>query len=199
MVETPATEVTTEVTAVPPVEGEAPASLVNENKGETKEETVAAEFVPLTAEDLVLPEGFAADEELQTEFLTVVNNQELSAKDRANALLDLQAKLMTKASEAGSQGWDDMQTKWKDEVKADSVVGGEKMRPALDAVSKLLTEYGSKELPVIFDITGAGNNVHVIKFLHALSEKLTEGKPAQGLPANTGADAASLLYPSMKG
>ena len=187
-------------TPTPSVEGEAPKSLINEGEETGEKETVTAEeFVPLTQEDLVLPEGFTADPELQTEFLDVMNNQELSAKDRATALLNLQAKLMTKASEAGSLEWDNMQTQWKDEVKADPVIGGDKMRPALDSVSKLVTEYGSPELAGVFDITGAGNNVHVIKFLYTLSQKLTEGVPVQGLPSSANGDAASRLYPSMKG
>lgn len=180
----------------PPVETEVTKSLIEEAKTEPEP---APEFVPLTVEDLVLPEGFTPDPELQTQFLSVMNDQELSAKDRVNALVDLQAKLMTKASEASSAAWDNMQTEWRDVVKADPVVGGDKMISALASVNKLITEYGDKELTEVFNLTGAGNNVHMIKFLHALSEKLTEGGYTQGQPANAPKDAASLLYPSMKG
>lgn len=160
---------------------------------------LAVPFVPLTVEDLTLPEGFTADEQLLPEFLKVVNDQEMDAKSRANALVDLQSKLMTKASEAGSAAWDKVQNEWRDAVKSDPAIGGDKMQPALASVSKLIAEYGSKELTGVFDLTGAGNNVHVIKFLHTLAEKLTEGGFAQGQPTNTAQDAASRLYPSMKG
>lgn len=175
----------------PPIDGEVTPPAA--------EPVVAEPFVPLVAEDIVLPEGFTADPELTTEFLAVVNNQELSAKDRANALIDLQTKAIAKASEAGSAAWDNMQTEWRDAVKSDPTIGGDKMQPALAAVSKLVTEYGNKELTDVLTLTGAGNNVHVIKFLHTLAGKLTEGGFTQGQPSNVPANAAALLYPSMKG
>jgi len=173
--------------ATPPVEGEVTPPV------EPAAEPVA-EFVPLTVEDLVFPENFTLDDEISSEFLTVVNDQELSVKDRANALVDLQAKLMTKASEASSAAWDNMQTEWRDAVKSDPTIGGDKMTAALADVSKLVTEFGSKELASVFDLTGAGNNVHVIKFLHTLAGKLTEGGFAQGSPTGAPASAAQLLY-----
>ena len=159
----------------------------------------APEFVPLTEADIALPEGFTADPELQTEFLTLMNDQEMDAKSRAQGLVELQAKLMTKASEASSAAWDEMQTTWQNEVKADPVIGGEKMKDSLATVSKLVSEYGSDELVQVMGMTGAGNNIHVIKFLHTLAGKLTEGGYTQGQPAKAEGSAASRMYPSMKG
>ena len=180
----------------PPVEAGTEPSLVAEPP---KTEEPAAEFVPLTAEDIILAEGFTADTELQTQFLEAMNNQELSAKDRANALVDLQAKLMTKASEAGSAAWDNMQSEWRDAVKADPEVGGDKMVGVLASVSKLVSEYGDDKLTEVFNLTGAGNNVHVIKFLNKIAGQLTESSsPASGSPVAQGS-AAQRMYPSMKG
>jgi hypothetical protein len=174
---------------------EAPKSLV---EGEKVEEP-APEFVPLTIEDIVLPEGFTPDEELIPEFLKVVNDQELTAKDRANALVDLQAKLMTKASEASSAAWDKTQKEWQDAVKADPVIGGEKFTQSIAQVNKLLTEYGNDKVNEAFALTGAGNNPEIIRFLHTIAGKLTEGGYTQGQPAGSPQDLASLMYPNMKG
>jgi len=180
----------------PPTEGEALKSLI---EGEAKPEVEVAPFVPLTAEDITLPEGFTPEPELMTEFLSVVNDQELSAKDRAQGLLDLQSKLMTKASEASSAAWDAMQDEWQAAVKADPTIGGERFTASIAQVNKLVAEYGNNEVVDAFALTGAGNNPAIVKFLHTLAGKLTEGGYTQGQPTNAPANAAQLLYPSMKG
>lgn len=167
-----------------------------ENKPEDKPAEQAEAPVPLTVEDIVLPEGFTADESLQTEFVELMNNTELSPKDRANALVALQAKAITAASEASSAAWTEMQDQWRGEVKADL---GDKLEPTLSAVGKLITEYGSPELVGVFDLTGAGNNLHVIKFLSTIASKLTEGGYTSGMPAATETTAAERMFPSMKG
>ena len=164
---------------------------------EAKAEVV--EVVPLTVEDIVLPEGFAPAPELQQEFVDVMNDADLSAKDRASALIALQAKALTAASEASSAAWTEMQDKWRTEVKADPAFSGEKLTTAVASVAKLISEYGTPELNGVFDLTGAGNNIHVIKFLSNIAGKLTEGSFTAGSPAGGEASAASLLYPSMKG
>lgn len=174
-------------------------SLLGKSEKEAEAETEAATPELLTAEDLAFEEGFEVNEELLDEFLTTINDQELSPKDRAQRLIDLQQKATKMASEASSQTWADTQKSWRDEVKADAEVGGDKLQPALDRVGRLVTEYGSDELLNVFALTGAGNNVHVIKFLNKVAAKLTEGGPVSGGPATAPADAASKLFPSMKG
>jgi hypothetical protein len=128
-----------------------------------------------------------------------MNDKEMSPKDRANALVALQVKAAQAASEASSQAWSEMQTKWRDEVKADPEIGGEKLQPALGRVGKLLNEFGSEELSSVLDLTGAGNNIHVVKFLDKVAQKLTEGGAVPGLPSGQTTTAAQRLFPSMKG
>jgi hypothetical protein len=179
-----------------PGEGDPPKPLI---EGEAKPEP-AAEFTPLTAEDITFPEGFEVQETFRDEFLTVVNNQELSPKDRAQALTDLYTKAATAASEASSQAFADLQKTWQDEVKADPTIGGDKLTPTLAAVNKLVGEYGTPELLEVFAATGAGNNVHVIKFLNTVAGHLTEGKPVTAAaPVNQEQDRAARMFPSMKG
>lgn len=186
------------VTEGKPSEGEPEPGAAEPKPGEEpKEPEAPAE--PLTAADITFPDGVEVNEELRDEFLSVVNNRELSPKEQAQALVDLQLKAAQAASEAGSNAWTEMQTKWKDEVKADPEVGGEKLQPALGRIGRLIDEYGSKELTATFDLTGAGNNVHVIKFLDKLAAKLTEPGPVSGAPANAEVDKAARLFPSMKG
>lgn len=128
----------------------------------------------MTVEQLKVPEGFELQPELATKFLEVLNGEQ-SPEERANALLALHGETLNAASEASSKAWDDMQTEWKDAVKADPDVGGEKLQPTLNNIGKLLDEFGDKELRAVFDTTGAGNNLHMVKFLNTVADKLTEG------------------------
>jgi hypothetical protein len=151
-------------------------------------------------DDITFPEDFTVSEEYRDDFLKIVNDQELSPKDRSQALTDLYVKAATAASEASSQAFADMQKEWQGQVKADSEIGGDKLPATLSAVNKLVGEYGSPELLEAFASTGAGNNVHVIKFLNKVAGLLTEGGPVQGgAPTNREGDAASRMFPSMKG
>jgi hypothetical protein len=168
-----------------------PKSLIDEAPAPAPE--------PLTVEAITIPEGFEPAPELISEFVELMNNGELSAADRANALIALQTKALADASEANSKAWDDMQTEWQTAVKADPEIGGANLQPALANVSKLVNEYGSDELLSVMALTGAGNNVHVIKFLNKLAGKLTEGGAVQGAPVSGESSLASRMYPTMKG
>jgi len=176
----------------------APTSLI---EGTTETETTETEAeveapAPLTAEDLVFPEGVEIVEALRDKFLEAMNNSELSPKDRAAALINLQAEAITAASEASSAAWNTMQDQWRAEVHTQL---GDKFQPTIDSVNRLVTEYGSPELLDVLGLTGAGNNVHVIKFLGAVAEKLTEGTFASGAPTGQATSAAQRMFPSMKG
>jgi hypothetical protein len=179
----------------PPVEGQ--SQTPEPPKEPTPNEPPA--FVPLAATDISMPEGFTVDEPLMNDFLAIVNNQELDGKERTNQLVGLYAKAQTAASEANSKAWETMQTEWQETVKADPTIGGANFEGTMTKVGKLMEEFGNDELRQVFDLTGAGNNVHVVRFLAGLADKLTEGSFTPGNPASAPQDTASKLFPSMKG
>lgn len=157
------------------------------------------EFVPLTAADITFPEDVQVNEAVRDEALAIVNNRELSPKEQLQGLIDLQTKVAKEASEAISETWAQTQQQWQDEVKADPVIGGDKLQSTLASVNKLVSEYGDEKLVEAFAITGAGNNVHVIKFLNSVAGKLLEGGIVQAqTPTNQESSAAERLFPSMK-
>lgn len=158
----------------------------------------APEFVPVALEGLKIPDGFELDEATSGKFLETFNNQELSPEARAQALLDLHAEVLTSASEANSQAWTEMQDQWQNEVRSDPEIGGQKLQTTLTSVGKLLDQFGTPELRSVFDLTGAGNNVHMVKFLASIASHLTESSSAvQGSPAGAQASLAERMYPSM--
>lgn len=153
---------------------------------------------PLTAAAITLPEGFAVDEPVMNEFLGVLNDAQLSPKDRAQKLVDLQIKSLEAARESGSKAWDDMMGQWQDEVRADATVGGARFDQSVAAANQVVKQFGSPELAQLCATTGIGNNVHFIKFLNSIAPRLLEPAPIlPGTPASGGStpDAvASRLY-----
>lgn len=185
---------TTEGTTTETTEETGPKSLI---EGETKTEVV--EFVPLTAADIIIPEGIEVSDTHRDGALAIINNRELSPKEQLQGLINLQGQLAQEASETISETWTTTQKVWQDEVKADPVLGGDKLPATLAAINKLVDEYGSPELVEAFALTGAGNNVHVIRFLNSVAGKLLEGGAVVATsPTNQDETAAERLFPSMK-
>src|SRR5690606_12974860 len=166
---------------------------------EGNEGAEGAEFVPLTVEDLVIPEGFEVVDEIRDKFLDVINDREMSANDRANALIELQAETIRQASERISEAWTQQRKAWVEEVKADPEIGGDKLEPTMGKISKLLNEFGDPNLrEQVFDITGAGDHPLMIKFLAKVADALSEGTPVSGDAGGDKLSLAERMYPSMK-
>jgi hypothetical protein len=139
-----------------------------------------------------MPEGFTLDAADGASLLTILNNQELSATDRANALISLQASLTTKSSEAGSQAWNDEQANWQAEVAADPVLGGANLAATIAGIGTLMNRFATPEARAAFDKSGAGNNPHIVRFLSTLVGQLKEPSPLDpGNPGNGGARKSS--------
>lgn len=174
-----------------------------ENPSPTPELEAPSEPAPpvlVTAEDLSFPEGAVVLDSVRDEFLDVINNAEMSPAERANALVSLSNKVLEGASEANSTAWTQQQESWQNEVRNDPEIGGAKFQGTMEAVGRLVEEYGSQELREVLDLTGAGNSVHLVRFLNKLAGQLTESStPIPGVAPATAETAANRLFPSMKG
>jgi len=166
------------------------SSLVNEDKDKEKEET---DFVPLTADDLkfTTEEGQEVNEELVTEFLTIYNSADLDANGKAQALIDLQNKVMTEASHQMAEEFTKTQEQWRQEVIDDKDIGGDALDGNITKSSQLLDKYGSDELRQMLDMTGLGNNIHMVKFFVNLSKDFSEGDLVEGSPPKPGGDLST--------
>lgn len=152
---------------------------------------------PVAVEAIKLPDGVTLPEGGLDPLITVMNNAELTPAERTQALVDLHVKALADASEAGSKAWEETQEQWQTETKAAPDIGGPKLLATLATIGKLKEQFGSKELDDVFALTGAGNNVHMIRFLAKIGEHLTEGGPVTSAPVNAEADRARKMYPSM--
>ena len=165
--------------ATPAVE----TSLVNQAPA-----PVVEPYTPFDATALQVPEGFTLDEGSMNTFLGVMNNRELTPVQQAQSLLELQANLTTKSSEAGSQAWKDEQAAWQAEISADPVLGGANLTQTLTGIGNLMDRFANDDVRAAFDRTGAGNNPHIVRFLSTLVSQLKEPAPLDpGKPGNGGA------------
>lgn len=172
-------------------------SLIGEAKALVAEAKPAAEpVVPLTVADIKLPEGVTADDAITKEFIEILN-KDMPVKDRAQALIGLQTKALTTASERGSQEFATLQTQWRDQIAKDPEIGGPKLEGNLANIAKVLDRFGTPEARLAFDVTGAGNNPHIVKMMANIAKAVTEPGPVPpGGNPPVKRDAAELLYPN---
>lgn len=201
-----------------------PAPTPQPPSGETPEQKTAREateatakaakdalVAPIDVKNIVIPEGFEKDDALLGEFATLLNDDKLSRADRANKLIELQAKVLKAASEKGSALFVQQQQEWQDQVRSDPEIGGTGLDAKLGNIAKLLDLFGgtkpaqgaardATKLRQLLDTTGAGNNPEMVRFLSNIAEAMVaEGKivPA-GTPSSGPKDAASLLFDGKK-
>lgn len=195
---TPAAPSTTEVETPSlisaPVEGEAPKTE-GEKPAESEAPKAEEPFVFPEAE-LKIPEGFTVDEAAKKDFIALATEHKLPPAT-ANALVELQAKLAKQGQDAQLASWQNMQTAWRNEVQSHPEIGGEKLAGVLTDVAKVVDKYGSAELREVMTLTGAGNNVHVIRFLNAIAKDVVESTPVSGSPVSTPKSLAENLYNTM--
>lgn len=85
--------------------------------------------------------------------------------------------LVTQLAQANQKAWDTTIDTWKAEIEADPVIGGDKSKDVQTTLGKVLDEYGTPDARRAFEVTGAGWNPHVIRFIHKMALALTEGSP----------------------
>lgn len=127
-----------------------------------------------------LPEGFKPDEAKMTTFRELAAKRGLDQTE-AQELLNLgldQAKTTGEAVLANIENqWNTTLETWKTELQADPDIGGAKTEGALRVIGRALDEYGSPEARQAFDLTGAGWNPAIVRFVHKMAAALSEGQP----------------------
>lgn len=174
----------------PPTEGEPAPAGDPSIEGEQPIEEPAAEGedeppAPRTADSyaITLPEGFEINQESMDSFRGMAAEANLT-DDAAQSLFDIHLAELTRLAERSDTAFRELNETWQREIREDAEVGGEKFEATRTAVSKALDLYGSPEARRAFDITGAGNNPSIFRFIAKMAQALQEGTPRQqGSPA----------------
>ncbi len=122
----------------------------------------------------------------------------------AQKLVDFYSEISAQAADAGVKLWQETQSTWRDEVKSDPVIGGQRLGQVMATINKAIGGLGDAKLISDFreamNITGAGNNPAFIRAFHVLATKLTEGGPVSGNPESKPrpASAGAAMYPNLK-
>lgn len=165
------------------------------------DELKAAEGKPTEYKDFQFPEGVRPDEKMLGEFKGIMAKAKVP-QEEAQALINLYGKQLQELAKAPYDQWRTLQTKWQGEMLNDAEIGGSKeaLDENLSFVSKMINVIGGKEaaqIRQVFDMTGAGNNPIMARFLVRVGKLLAEGAPTPpGGPAlpNT-KNPAEVLYP----
>lgn len=189
--------------AVPPVAGEQPNAdgakpdvpVVEPGAGDppadgAKADEVKADEAP-TEYAFTAPEGVELDADQTAQFTAIAKELKLPA-EAAQKIVDL----ATKAEVARVAAFTATVQGWAAEVKADPVLGGDKLEESL-AVAKRAIDLGPPELKALLQSTGMGNHPAVFKWAHTVGKALSPDKFVQGGNAPAGNKSAEhVLYPN---
>lgn len=164
--------------------------------GEAKPEGEAPAEAPaaLTVEsykDLTFPEGFTPDAEAIGKVNTIFAEAGVPV-DKAQALMDIYSANLQAAVDAGAnaakQHFVDLNNKWIGELDAMPEFQGEARKQTSTILGTALDEYGSDAAREAFNVTGAGNNPAIVRFILNLANAIVEGAPTPGggVPPNSG-------------
>lgn len=163
------------VVAQPPKPGEpasAPPSLASEQPKN------------FTYQPFQLPEGFVVDDARMKGFQEVLTKHSAtqeSAQALGQEIMSLYATEMTRVQDAQRQVWDTLQKSWRDEVRADPDVGGNRLETALRECASVIEQYGGdaaeqQALRDVLNTTGAGNNRLMVRLFSRVGRALGEGR-----------------------
>lgn len=151
---------------------------------------------PFKTDEIKFADGTAIDPQMGQAFADVVNEFGIP-RAAVSKLLDLQQKTMLANSEAGSREWTKTQEEWTAATMKDPEIGGDKWPAAQTKIGSLLDQFGSPELRQAFDLTGAGNNPAVVRFMAKIANVLTEsGHVSSHKTAQGEKTLAESLYPN---
>ena len=166
---------------------------------ETKPEEAKTEAVPeFKFEALKLPEGLSVPDEAKSAFSEIVTKNKIPT-EVAQSMMDLYAQQAQTAAAAQAKVWQDMNTAWQAEVKADKDIGGDKLPATLQRIAKVFDDptLGVPGIREAMNLTGAGNNPAIVKLLANLAKVATEGGHIAGSPSGAvepPADLGGALY-----
>lgn len=200
---------------VPPVVDPAPVEVKPEVKvdevkpdpasPEAKAAAEAASAALLASYDIKLPETVQVDPASMAQFKEVAASLGLdnaSAQKVMDILPAVLAKQVEAITAANQQAYNETQTKWVAEANALPEFQGEARSNTLAILGRAMDEFGSPEAREFLNVTGAGNNPHVIKYILSMANALMEGSPStQGGPTSQAKSNRSLgqrLYPDLQ-
>ena len=189
----PAPENTDEANKSEADEGESKDDKSDENteegddkEGESDDDLSTAEFE--------VPEGFELPDDLKDEFTSILSDKDLSDKERAQKLIDMQTNHMSKQAEERSQQWEETQKEWISQLKNDKEFGGANFEANVQVAQNAIEQFGGEELKQALDMSGMGNNPALVKMFAQVGRQISEAPVVDGKAPTREASLADVLY-----
>lgn len=178
--------------AKPEAKADAKADAKPDGAAPAPAEKALAETPPArTYETFKVPDGLKLDDARVKDFTTILDNGELSHQDRGQKLMDMFVEEATRLAASRDQHqrdvFDQLQNGWKEELRTDAQVGGNRLETSLGRAKWVVEQFGGDEKQVgdllaQLSYTGMGNNVGLVRMLDNLAEILSEGEIVPASP-----------------
>jgi len=154
---------------------------------------------PEKYEQFKVPEGFALDEDILTEFSDAARTKGLD-QETAQKFIDVGVKLAQKVAKGLEENWKEVRKTWRKDLESDGEFGGTNLRETVKGANRVLAKYGTKPLSDWLQASGAGDNPDLIRLLSSVDKATREDTfHGGGQPVKPSGEEAALrgLYPSM--
>lgn len=150
---------------------------------------------PEKYEDFQLPDGIELDTEALESFIPIAKDLNLT-QDKAQKLVDYEAKRVQEFIDVQQESWQDMQKEWRASVKADKELGGPAFDQSLADANIFINKYGTPELREALNSTGIGNHPEFIRAFSRAGKAMGEDKLTTGDVSNMKKSPEDILFPN---
>jgi hypothetical protein len=158
---------------------------------------------PIVYTDFTLPEGINVDAAKIGDFKTIASELGIP-QEGAQKIIDLYTAELKQSNEAPLRAWNELQTKWRNEVINDPEIGGANLEKNLSnakvGLENLMGDVEAKKFFDALNVTGAGNNPDIIRGLFKAAQSHAPASPVSGTPGSPSSrTAGQVLYPQAAG
>ncbi len=188
--------------------GEKPEEVVGQEKEENTEETKPGQRAPEEYADFTVPDVFKLEGQELADFKSFAKEQDLT-QGQAQKVLDFAGPKIQEMIEQPYKAWNELQARWREEVKVDPEIGGTKFEQSVKEAGSVFVpgesnpfvknEAEAKSLREALNATGAGNNPEVVRLFVKIGRLLAEPGHLTGRPVPQSRHEALLnsMYPMM--
>lgn len=157
-----------------------------------------------------VPDAFKLEGQDLTDFKSFAKEQDLT-QEQAQKVLDFAGPKIKAMIEQPYKAWNELQTKWQEEVKVDREIGGTKYEQSVKEAGNVFmpsesnpfvkSDAEANALREALNATGAGNNPAIVRLFVKMGRLLAEPGHFTGKPAPQSRQDALLnsMYPTMNG
>jgi len=171
--------------------------------GDKTEPDFTPDLISADALDEIVPEGVEiTDKEALSKFVDLINNAKSRTEIASGALALMQETFDESQAKFVSQ-WEEQINTWQAEIRNDKELGGEALGENLAKAQEVLKTYAGDDydnLIRLMTLTGAGDNVHMIRFLTKVADSVPmEARAVKGDPQQVNGNLAEKFWRQVQG